>query len=65
MLEDPSVEALPEMYQMTCDPENAPDKPVHISVEFKEGVPIKVTNEDAKVVKEGALELFLYLNEIA
>ena len=65
MLEDPDTEALPEMYQMTCDPEKAPDSPVRISIEFKGGVPVKVTNQTTGEVKDNALDLFLYLNEVA
>ena len=65
MLEDPATEALPGMYKMTCDPEKAPDDPVRLSIEFKKGVPISVKNEQAGVLKNDPLELFLYLNEIA
>ena len=65
MLEDPATEALPEMYEMTCDPEKAPDQPVRLSIEFKQGVPVRVTNKQAGVEKDDLLELFLYLNEIA
>jgi len=65
MLEDPSTEALPEMYEMTCAPEKAPDEPVRLSIEFKRGVPVCVRNEQAGVEKKDPLKLFLYLNEIA
>ena len=65
MLEDPSVEARSDMYQMTCDPEKAPDVPARISIDFKRGVPVRVRNDEAGIVKEDPLELFLYLNEIA
>ena len=65
MLEDPSTEARPDMYEMTCDPEKAPEQPVRISVEFKKGIPVRVVNQQTGAEKNDPLELFLYLNEIA
>uniref|UniRef100_H2Z3Y5 Argininosuccinate synthase n=1 Tax=Ciona savignyi TaxID=51511 RepID=H2Z3Y5_CIOSA len=62
-LEDPATEAASDMYLMTTDPENAPDIPERISIEFKNGFPIKVINKDGTVVDD-ALKLFLHLNEI-
>ncbi len=50
---------------MTVDPEDAPDKTEKIRIDFENGVPVKVTNHDDKTVKTDALDLFLYLNELA
>lgn len=49
---------------MTVDPEKAPEKPASITVEFKEGVPVKVTNNDDGTVKTECVELYQYLNTI-
>lgn len=65
VLEDPAAHA-PEadLYTMTKDPAKAPDAPANIVIEFKAGVPVKVTNKDNGVVKTDPLDMYLYLNEI-
>ncbi|XP_071510847.1 argininosuccinate synthase-like [Diadema antillarum] len=64
VLEDPKHEAPDGIFQMTTDPEKAPDTADKLQIEFKKGIPVSVRNlGDNKVVKE-PLELFLYLNEI-
>lgn len=65
MLEDPMTPPLKEMFKMTVDPTDAPDSPEAIRIEFVEGVPVKVVNHADKTTKTDALDLFLYLNEIA
>ena len=37
VLEDPAQEAPKDMYEMTCDPEQAPDKSETLRIEFKKG----------------------------
>lgn len=64
ILEDPSVEPEKNVYSKTVDPENAPDKPTRISVEFCDGIPIKVSNLEDGTEKTASLELFIYLNEL-
>jgi len=64
ILEDPSTEPEKAVYSKTVDPEDAPDKATRISVEFKDGIPIKVTNKEDGTVKTDSLELFNYLNEL-
>jgi len=44
---------------------DAPDKQTIIEIDFKNGLPVKVTNKDDGTVKTKPLELFLYLNELA
>jgi argininosuccinate synthase len=64
ILEDPGKAATPEIFSKTLSPKDAPDEETLIEIEFKDGLPIKVTNKnDGKVVKE-PLELFTYLNDI-
>jgi len=64
VLEDPSTEAEKAVYSKTVDPEDAPDQATRISIEFKDGIPIKVTNKEDGTVKTDSLELFTYLNEL-
>ena len=45
VLEDPSQEAPPHVYQRTTDPEDAPDEPQHVEVGFERGDPVSVDGE--------------------
>uniref|UniRef100_A0A4W3IW88 Argininosuccinate synthase n=1 Tax=Callorhinchus milii TaxID=7868 RepID=A0A4W3IW88_CALMI len=64
ILENPKNQAPAGMYQMTTDPDKAPNTPDTLEIEFKNGVPVKVTNIHDKTTCDSALELFLYLNKI-
>ena len=64
MLEDPMVSPLKSMFELSVDPEDAPDKPYHISIEFREGVAVKVTDKEDGKEYTDALESFLYLNKV-
>eukprot|EP00058_Branchiostoma_floridae_P023822 XP_002609312.1 hypothetical protein BRAFLDRAFT_124725 [Branchiostoma floridae] len=64
VLEDPKAHAPKSLYQMTTDPVEAPNTPEKLEIEWKNGVPIKVTNLDDGTVKADSLELFLYLNQV-
>jgi len=59
LLEDPWREPEKEMFKLTVAPEDAPDEPQYLTIEFKEGVPIKVDG-----VVYGPVELIEKLNEI-
>uniref|UniRef100_A0A8C6YKJ9 Argininosuccinate synthase n=1 Tax=Nothoprocta perdicaria TaxID=30464 RepID=A0A8C6YKJ9_NOTPE len=65
ILENPKNPAPPGLYTKTCDPATAPDTPDILEIEFKQGVPVKVTNAGDGAARQEALELFVYLNEIA
>ena len=60
MLEDPWTEPDEAMYKLTVSPENAPDKPTYLEVEFRNGDPVSLDGE-----KMDPLPLFLRLNELA
>ncbi len=45
ILEDPSREPDPEMFQWTADPEDAPDEPTVLEIEFEGGDPVAVNGE--------------------
>jgi len=64
ILEDPNVTPPPNMWKLTKNPEEAPDKPEHIAITFKAGIPVKVENLDDGHVETDALDLFLYLNQL-
>ena len=64
ILEDPKHAPDESMFKNTCSLKNAPDKETKISIEFKDGIPVKATNLDDNTFKEDALELFQYLNDL-
>ncbi len=64
ILEDPGHICEDSIYSHTVSPENAPDTSTHIKIEFKDGIPVKVTNLENNVVKTDALDLFEYLNTL-
>jgi argininosuccinate synthase len=45
ILEDPWAEPPPEIFIMTRSPEDAPDKPVHVAIDFESGVPVAIDGE--------------------
>jgi len=63
-LEDPKFEPKEEMFKKTKSPKDAPDKETKIMIEFKAGVPVKVSNLSYGEEVEGALGLFTYLNKL-
>lgn len=64
MLEDPMTPPDKDMFIMSVDPEDAPDKPTLLRIEFKDGTPTKVINHTSKQTFTKPLELFLHLNEV-
>jgi argininosuccinate synthase len=64
ILEDPKFKPEKDLYTKTVMPQDAPDKETKISIHFKDGIPIKVVNEEDNIVKTAPLELFTYLNKL-
>ena len=60
LLEDPWLEPEESMYLLTASPENAPDIPSYIEIEFASGFPIAVNGE-----KMSGVQLLTKLNAIA
>ncbi|MBQ1336517.1 MAG: argininosuccinate synthase, partial [Selenomonadaceae bacterium] len=58
-LEDPWNEPKTSMFLISKAPEDAPDKPEYVTVDFEKGEPVAVNGE-----KFGAVELLTKLNEI-
>ncbi|XP_013930717.1 PREDICTED: argininosuccinate synthase [Thamnophis sirtalis] len=65
ILENPKNHPPPTIYKKTTAPASAPDCPDILEIEFKKGIPVRVTNTKDGAVYPTSLELFLYLNEIA
>ena len=65
MLEDPMTPPMKDMFRMTVDPEDAPNAPTFIRIEFENGIPVKVENKTTGVVHTDPLDSFIYLNEVA
>ena len=59
LLEDPAVEAPEMVYQRTIAPEDAPDQPTYIEMEFKGGDPIAIDGQSM-----GPAELLARLNAL-
>ena len=59
ILESPWNEPAEDMYQLTVSPENAPDQPEYLELEFKEGLPKKLNGEAI-----GLVELMYRLNTL-
>uniref|UniRef100_A0A3B4VNS9 Argininosuccinate synthase n=1 Tax=Seriola dumerili TaxID=41447 RepID=A0A3B4VNS9_SERDU len=53
-----------DLYLMTKNPEDSPSTPDLLEIEFKNGVPVKVTNVKEGKSKDSPLDIFSYLNEI-
>uniref|UniRef100_T1J5A1 Argininosuccinate synthase n=1 Tax=Strigamia maritima TaxID=126957 RepID=T1J5A1_STRMM len=64
ILENPATSPPETLYSMTKDPKNGPNNPDILEIDFKKGLPVKVTNLLDNTVKEDPLDLFLYLNEV-
>lgn len=65
MLEDAAVGPDDSMFKMTVSPQAAPDAAEIVKLEFKKGIPVKITNVTDGTVKTDSLEIFLYCNHIA
>jgi argininosuccinate synthase len=65
ILEDPNITPPDDMWKLTVSPEDAPDKPERIAIEFKQGLPVRVVvPADAKEYTD-AVDIFNALNTIA
>lgn len=64
ILEDPLYFAGKDILEKMVMPMDAPDKETHISITFKDGIPVKVTNKDEGTSYTDPLELFTYLNKL-
>jgi len=59
ILEDPWMEPERAMFQLTVDPEDAPDEPEYVEIDFQEGLPKKING-----VAMGPISLLETLNKL-
>lgn len=64
VLEDPNAACAEEVYSRTQSIINAPNEPDQISITFKDGIPVRVTNVVDGTDLNDPLALFQYLNEM-
>jgi len=60
LLEDPWNEPDEDMYKLTVSPENAPDKPTYVEIDFEKGNPVAINGE-----RMDPLPLLTALNKVA
>ncbi|CAL9729601.1 argininosuccinate synthase [Monosporozyma unispora] len=69
ILEDPNTTPPKDMWKLTVDPLDAPDKPQDLSIDFQKGLPVKVQfNDNATgkdVVATSPLDIFLTVSNVA
>lgn len=59
ILEDPWLEPERAMFQLTVDPEDAPNEPEYVEIYFQEGIPKKINGE-----AKGPISLLTTLNQL-
>ena len=64
VLEDPNAAAEEDVYSRTNGVDKQPDQADILSIDFEQGVPVKVTNQTDGTTVTGAVELFDYLNAL-
>jgi len=64
ILEDPALACPSDVFSHTVNPWDAPDETTILAIEFEDGIPTKVTNENDGTVVDTPLELFTYMNKI-
>ncbi len=64
ILEDPSMRCPEDVFSLTLSPQAAADKETILTIEFKDGTPVSVKNENDGTVVTDPLEMILYLNKM-
>lgn len=65
ILEDPNTTPPDDMWKLTTSPENAPNTPEQISIDFKQGVPVAVHEKATGKTYTDGVDIFLALNTLA
>ncbi|KAF9444471.1 argininosuccinate synthetase [Macrolepiota fuliginosa MF-IS2] len=65
ILEDPNTTPPHDMWKLTTAPEDAPTEPERIVIEFKGGLPVKVTVPSESKEYTDAVDIFVTLNTLA
>lgn len=64
ILEDPNTHAPKDLYEMTASPQNTPDEPTIVDIEFKNGLPVSIKNLKDGTTQTEPLEIFQYCNKL-
>lgn len=64
VLEDPNAEAPEDLYQMTKNPKEWPDKAEKLEIHFNAGKPVKIVNVATKEEFTHPLQMLEYLNQV-
>lgn len=64
ILEDPKKSPDKSVFTYTKSPKDAPDREINVEIHFKDGIPVKVINQNDGTEIAKPLELFIYLNEL-
>ncbi|KAF8637528.1 hypothetical protein AX17_002771 [Amanita inopinata Kibby_2008] len=65
ILEDPNTTPPADMWKLTASPEDAPQEPQRLTIEFSRGLPVKVVVPDEKKEYTDSVEIFFALNTLA
>jgi argininosuccinate synthase len=64
ILEDPKTAPAEDVFSWTKSPREAPDAETRLEIEFKDGVPVRVSDLTRGVITTDPFELFTYLNGV-
>ncbi|MEA4863797.1 MAG: argininosuccinate synthase [Sphaerochaeta sp.] len=64
ILEDPSKRCEEDVFSLTLSPQKAADKETLLKIEFKDGIPVSVSNEEDHTCVTDPLQMILYLNKL-
>jgi argininosuccinate synthase len=64
ILEDPAFKPDREMFTKIVPPQLAPDQEVHLQIHFRNGLPVRVVNQESGIDITDPLDLFIYLNKV-
>ncbi|KAL0571672.1 argininosuccinate synthetase [Marasmius crinis-equi] len=65
ILEDPNTTPPADMWKLTTAPEDAPQTPERLTIEFKAGLPVKVAVAESGKTYTDPVDIFLALNDLA
>lgn len=64
VLEDPGAICEEDVYSRTSHPADWPDDAEHVTIDFEDGIPVRVKNSSDGTVEDTPLALFNYLNAL-
>ncbi len=64
ILEDPSSRCPADVFSLTVSPQEAPNEETLLSIEFEDGIPVSIKNENDNTVVTDSLAMIEYLNKV-